>query len=374
MPGSTMSAVLFSPLALGPVALPNRIAVSPMCQYIAVDGQAGDWHLQHLAQLAMSGAGLVMLESTAVEPLGRITHGCLGLYSPETEVALARVLAIVRRMAAPGTRFGIQLGHAGRKASTRLPWLGGAHLCEADAAAEGAPWPTVGPSPLAFGRCAPPEALDAAALDRIEAAYVAAAHAAVRLGFDVVELHCAHGYLLHQFLSPLSNRREDAFGGSVDKRQRWPLQLAASVRAVLPAQVAFGARITASEWTEGGLDLDHALGLTRRLAERGVDYVCVSSGSVDAGTRIPFAPGFQVPFASRIRRETGIVTRAVGAITEPAQAEAIVAEGHADVVALARAFLADPRWVWRAAEELGAAAWYPPPYERAKGLRQPPPA
>lgn len=369
-----MSAVLFSPLALGPVALSNRIAISPMCQYIAVDGQAGDWHLQHLAQLAMSGAGLVMLESTAVEPLGRITHGCLGLYSPETEAALARVLAVARRMAAPGTRFGIQLGHAGRKASTRLPWLGGAHLREADAAVEGAPWPTVGPSALAFGRCAPPEELDAAALDRIEAAYVAAAHAAVRLGFDVVELHCAHGYLLHQFLSPLSNRREDAFGGSVDKRQRWPLRLAASVRAVLPAQLAFGARITASEWTEGGLDLDHALGLTRRLAERGVDYVCVSSGSVDAGTRIPFAPGFQVPFASRIRRETGIVTRAVGAITEPAQAEAIVAEGHADVVALARAFLADPRWVWRAAEELGAAAWYPPPYERAKGLRQPPPA
>ncbi len=366
-----MTSVLFSPVAVGPVELPNRIAVSPMCQYIAVDGQAGDWHLQHLAQLAMSGAGLVMLESTAVEARGRITHGCLGLYSPETEAALARVLAVARSMAAPGTRFGIQLGHAGRKASTRVPWLGGAHLREADASVEGEPWSTVGPSALPFGRCAPPEVLDENALEDIANAYVESACAAVRLGFDVVELHCAHGYLIHQFLSPLSNQRDDAFGGSVENRQRWPLQVAARVRAVLPAHIAFGARITANEWTEGGLDIEHAVGFTRRLMEQGVDYVCVSSGSVDAGTRIPFAPGFQVPFAARIRHETGICTRTVGAISEPEQAEAIVAEGHADVVALARAFLADPRWVWRAAEALGAPAWYPPPYERAKGLRKP---
>jgi 2,4-dienoyl-CoA reductase-like NADH-dependent reductase (Old Yellow Enzyme family) len=366
-----MTSVLFSPVTVGPVELPNRIAVSPMCQYIAVDGQAGDWHLQHLAQLAMSGAGLVMLESTAVESRGRITHGCLGLYSPETEAALARVLAVARSMAAPGTRFGIQLGHAGRKASTRVPWLGGAHLREADASVEGEPWSTVGPSALPFGRCAPPEVLDEAALEEIANAYVESARAAVRLGFDVVELHCAHGYLIHQFLSPLSNQRDDAFGGSVENRQRWPLQVAARVRAVLPAHIAFGARITANEWTEGGLDIEHAVGFTRRLMEQGVDYVCVSSGSVDAGTRIPFSPGFQVPFAARIRRETGICTRTVGAISEPAQAEAIVAEGHADVVALARAFLADPRWVWRAAEALDAPAWYPPPYERAKGQRKP---
>ncbi len=365
---------LFSSYSLGPVQLPNRIVVSPMCQYIARDGMAGNWHLQHLSQYALSGAGLVMLESTAVEPRGRITHGCLGLYSPETEAALGCVMAVARGFAAPGTKFGIQLGHAGRKASTRVPWRGGAHLSEADPDTEGQPWPAVAPSSLPFGSCAVPEALTRAQLDEIEAAYVAAAQAAVRLGFDVVEIHCAHGYLMHQFLSPLSNRREDEFGGSVEARQRWPLQVAASVKAVLPDHVAFGARITANEWTEGGLDLDHAVDFTRKLKALGADYVCVSSGSVDAGTRIPFAPGFQVPFAAAIRRQTGITTRAVGAISEPLQAQEIVADGHADLVALARAFLADPRWVWRAAEELGASTHYPPPYERAKGLRHEGPA
>jgi 2,4-dienoyl-CoA reductase-like NADH-dependent reductase (Old Yellow Enzyme family) len=343
-----------------------------MCQYVAREGQATDWHLQHLAQLAMSGAGLVMLEATAVEARGRITHGCLGLYSSPTESALDRVLRVARSMAAPGTRFGIQLSHAGRKASSRVPWLGGQHLSVGETVAEGAPWQAVAPSALAFGEFALPAALGASDMESIAQSYVAAAQAAVRLGFDVVELHCAHGYLMHQFLSPLSNQREDAFGGAASDRQRWPLQVAERVRAALPASVAFGARISASEWTEGGLDVDHAVDFSRKLQTLGADYVCVSSGSVDAGTRIPFAPGFQVPFASRVRRETGIVTRTVGAITEPSQAEDIVANGHADMVALARAFLADPRWVWRAAEELGAATFYPPPYERAKGLRRPP--
>jgi 2,4-dienoyl-CoA reductase-like NADH-dependent reductase (Old Yellow Enzyme family) len=330
----------------------------------------GDWHLQHLSQLAMSGAALVMLEATAVEARGRITHGCLGLYSEANEQALGHVLDVARRFAAPGTRFGIQLSHAGRKASTRVPWRGGAHLSQGDPEVEGMPWPTVAPSALPFGACAVPSPLDAAELDEIEAAYIASAQAAVRLGFDVIELHCAHGYLMHQFLSPLSNRREDDYGGSAERRQRWPLRVAAAVKAVLPDSVAFGARITANEWTEGGLGLDDAVDFTRKLKRIGADYVCVSSGSVDAGTRIPFAPGFQVPFAARIRRETGISTRTVGAITDPAQAQAIIASGDADLVALARAFLADPRWVWRAAEELGAPAWYPGPYERAKGLRQ----
>ena len=360
---------LFSPYPLGPVGLTNRIVVSPMCQYIAEDGAAGDWHQQHLSQLAMSGAGLVMLESTAVEARGRITHGCLGLYSPASRAALERVMASARRMEAPGTRWGIQLGHAGRKASTRVPWLGGQHLSEGDPATEGRPWPTVAPSALPFGTCAPPDVLDADALDDIEAAYVASARAAVALGFDVVELHCAHGYLLHQFLSPLSNRRDDAFGGDAEGRQRFPLRVAVAVKAALPAYVAFGARITAQEWTPGGLQIEDALAFTRALQRLGTDYVCVSSGSVDAGTRIPFAPGFQVPFAARIRRETGITTRTVGAIADPSQAEAIVASGDADLVALARAFLADPRWVWRAAEEQGQRVWYPPSYERARGLR-----
>jgi len=363
---------LFSPLQLGAIQMPNRIAVSPMCQYVAQDGQATDWHLQHLAQLAMSGAGLVMLEATAVEPRGRITQGCLDLYSSQTASALERVLHVARSMAAPGTRFGIQLSHAGRKASSRVPWRGGAHLSTGEAGAEGEPWQAVAPSALAFGEFPLPTELSTRDMEAIAQAYVAAAQAAVRLGFDVVELHCAHGYLMHQFLSPLSNQRDDAFGGSASARQRWPLQVAERVHAALPASVGFGARISASEWTEGGLDVDHAVHFSRELQRVGADYVCVSSGSVDAGTRIPFSPGFQVPFASRIRSETGIVTRTVGAITEPTQAEDIIANGHADQVALARAFLADPRWVWRAAEELGATTFYPPPYERAKGLRRPP--
>lgn len=363
--------LLFTPLQIGPVTVPNRIAVSPMCQYVAVDGQATDWHLQHLAQLALSGAGLVMLEATAVEPRGRITHGCLGLYSDATEAALARVLRSVRAMTTPGTRLGIQLGHAGRKAASRVPWRGGAHLAKGDPASEGHAWPAVAPSALPFGDFAVPQPLDAAGLEAIEQAYEAAAQAAVRLGFEVVELHCAHGYLMHQFLSPLSNRRDDAFGGDAAARREWPLRVARRVRDALPASVAFGARISANEWTPGGLEVDDAIALTRALQHAGVDYVCVSSGSVDAGTRIPFSPGFQVPFAARVREATGIVTRTVGAITEPEQAEDIVASGQADQVALARAFLADPRWVWRAAETLGAPIDYPPPYERAKGMRRP---
>lgn len=362
---------LFSPLNVGPVSVPNRIVVSPMCQYVAVDGCATDWHLQHLAQLGLSGAGLVMLEATAVEPRGRITHGCLGLYSDAAEAALARVLRVARSMSAPGTRFGIQLSHAGRKASSRVPWLGGAHLSHGDPGAEGAPWPAVAPSALPFGAYPVPQALEAPALDDIAQAFEMAARAAMRLGFDVVELHCAHGYLMHQFLSPLSNARDDAFGGSASARRAWPLQVARRVREVLPPSVAFGARISANEWTQGGLEVEDAIAFTRALQAEGLDYVCVSSGSVDAGTRIPFSPGFQVPFAARVRDATGIVTRAVGAITEPSQAEAIVAGGQADQVALARAFLADPRWVWRAAEELGESTFYPPPYERAKGMRRP---
>lgn len=362
---------LFSPLNVGPVSVPNRIVVSPMCQYVAVDGCATDWHLQHLAQLSLSGAGLVMLEATAVEPRGRITHGCLGLYSDAAEAALARVLRVARSMSAPGTRFGIQLSHAGRKASSRVPWLGGAHLSHGDPGAEGAPWPAVAPSALPFGAYPVPQALEAPALDDIAQAFEMAARAAMRLGFDVVELHCAHGYLMHQFLSPLSNARDDAFGGSASARRAWPLQVARRVREVLPPSVAFGARISANEWTQGGLEVEDAIAFTRALQAEGLDYVCVSSGSVDAGTRIPFSPGFQVPFAARVRDATGIVTRAVGAITEPSQAEAIVAGGQADQVALARAFLADPRWVWRAAEELGESTFYPPPYERAKGMRRP---
>jgi len=361
---------LFSALAMGGMHFPNRIVVSPMCQYSARDGVANDWHLQHLMQLAMSGAGLVMVEATAVEARGRITHGCLGLYSDAAEAALSRVLQAARAVAAPGTRFGIQLGHAGRKGSAQVPWEGGGPLKAGGDG--GAPWRCVAPSALPF---APdwhtPEALDEAGIEGLVEAYVDAARRAVRLGFDVIELHCAHGYLLHQFQSPLSNRRDDAWGGDAAGRDRLALHIARRLHEQVPGSRVLGARITGTDWAEGGLGVDDAVRLAQGLKDIGFGYVCVSSGFVVRGERIPFGPGFQVGLAAQVRRRSGIATRAVGGISEPAQAAAIVASGQADQVALARPFLADPRWVWRAAETLGITPYYPPPYRRAAGLRKP---
>jgi len=356
-----LTATLFQPLDIGPVHVPNRIAVAPMCQYSSHDGCAEpDWHTQHLMTLAMSGAGLVMLEATAVERLGRITHHCLGLWSDDTQAALARVLASARRVALPGTRFGIQLGHAGRKASAQRPWEGGRAL-----AAEADPWQTVAPSAVPFtdGWHTPAE-LDEAGLARVRDAFVQAARRAVALGLSVIELHAAHGYLLHQFTSPIANKRTDRYGGSLENRLRFPLEVAHAVRAVLPAHVALGARITGSDWTAGGITVEEAVVFARALQAEGVDYVCVTSGGITLGISIPVAPDYQVPFAERIRKEVGIVTRAVGLIVTPAQAEAIVASGRADQVALARAFLDNPRWGWHAAESLGVKPVFPPQYDR----------
>jgi len=361
---------LFSPLTLGGLELPNRIVVSPMCQYSAQDGVANDWHLQHLMQLAFSGAGLVMIEATAVEARGRITHGCLGLYSDAAEEALGRVLKAARAVAAPGTRFGIQLGHAGRKGSVTAPWEGGTPLTGAKA--DEAPWLCVAPSAQAFAASwAVPEALDEAAIEQLVDRYIDAARRAVRLGFEVIELHCAHGYLLHQFQSPLSNLRTDAWGGDAERRDRLALQVATRLREQVPAHCVLGARVTGTDWKPDGLQVDDAVRLTLGLKARGFGYVCVSSGFVEPNRGIPFGPGFQVHLAAEVRQRTGLVTRAVGGISEPAQAEAIIASGQADQVALARPFLADPRWVWRAAETLGEPLYYPPPYLRAAGLRKP---
>lgn len=362
-------ATLFSALDIGNMRFSNRIVVSPMCQYSARDGIANDWHLQHLMQLAMSGAGLVMVEATAVEARGRITHGCLGLYSDEAEASLARVLMAARSVAAPDTRFGIQLGHAGRKGSAHVPWEGGGPL--AATAVPDAPWRCVAPSPVPFSDAWPaPDALDDAGIDRLVEAYVDAAKRAVRLGFDVIELHCGHGYLLHQFQSPLSNLRTDIWGGSPEARDRLLLRIAERLRSIVPAGRVLGARITGTDWDARGLVIDDAVRLTQGLKDRGFGYVCVTSGFVVPGAKIPFGPGFQVALAEEVRRRTGMVTRAVGGIAEPEQAERIVASGQADQVALARPFLADPRWVWRAAETLGARPYYPPPYLRAAGLRK----
>ena len=351
---------LFSPLSLGPIELPNRIVVSPMCQYSAQDGSATDWHLQHLMQLAISRAGMVVVEATAVERAGRISHGCLGLYSDANEAALARVLDPARRVAAPGTRFAIQIGHAGRKASCQRPWEGGKPLTPGEDA-----WPTVAPSAVPFTpEGPPPHALDAKGLARVTAAFCQAAERAVRLGFDAVELHGAHGYLLHSFVSPLSNQRKDAYGGSAENRMRFPLEVARAVRAVVPKRVALGARITGTDWADGGLTGEDAVAFAAALKGAGLDYVCVSGGGAVLNVKIALGPGYQVPFAAKVKAATGLATRAVGLIVTPDQAEAIVASGQADCVALARAFLDDPRWVWHAAERLGAEISIPPPYAR----------
>ena len=351
---------LFTPLAIGSVTLPNRIAVAPMCQYSACDGSATDWHLQHLMQLAIARAGMVVVEATAVERAGRISHGCLGLYSDANEAALGRALDAARRIAAPGTCFAIQLGHAGRKASCQTPFQGGKPLGRGEDA-----WQTVAPSAIAFADgWHTPAALDAGGLARIVAAFAQAAERSVRLGFTAIELHVAHGYLLHEFLSPISNTRTDRYGGSAENRMRLPLEVARAVRAVVPRTVALGARITGSDWTDGGITPEDAAAFAKAFKATGADYVCVSSGGNVATARIPLAPGYQVPFATKVKSASGLATRAVGLIVTPEQAEAIVASGQADFVALARAFLDDPRWVWHAAERLGADFSPPPQYAR----------
>lgn len=359
-----MTSHLFSPIDIGGLSFRNRIAVAPMCQYSADDGSATDWHIGHWMSLAMSGAGMVTIEATGVERRGRITHGCLGLYSDANEAAAQRALAAARRVAPAGTRFGIQLAHAGRKASNRLPWDGGGPL-----KADEDPWQTVGPSAIPFDAgWNVPTPLTEADIAKLVEHFVAAGHRAERAGFDFVEIHSAHGYLLHEFLSPLSNKREDRYGGPLENRMRFLLEVARAVRAALPQHIMVGARVSASEWTEGGFSVDEAVVVARALKDIGIAYVCVSSGGNWAAAKVPLTPLYQVPFAERIRREAGIVTRAVGLIDLPEDAEAIVAEGRADVVALARAVLADPRWPWRAAATLGAPFETPPQYARAAPL------
>jgi NADPH2 dehydrogenase len=353
-----MSSALFSPIELAGVALANRIVVAPMCQYSANDGSATDWHMMHLGMLANSGAALVVVEATHVERLGRITHGCLGLYSDDNEQALARVIQQCRR--AGTAKFGIQLAHAGRKASAQRPWEGAGPL-----AADADPWQTVAPSPLPWGANwhVPREATEAD-LTRIRDAFVQSAKRALRIGFDEIELHMAHGYLMHGFMSPISNKRTDQYGGSFDNRMRFPLSVARAVRAVVPKHVVLGARITGTDWRDGGLTADDAVAIAKALKGEGLDFVCVSSGGALADIRTPTEPGYNVPLAERVKKEAGIATRAVGMIVKPEQAEAIVAQGKADMVALARGFLDDPHWGWHAAKALGAEVARPQQYAR----------
>jgi len=352
---------LFDPLRIGRLELPNRILVAPMCQYSAVDGTPGDWHLIHLGHLALSGAGLLIVEATAVSAEGRITAGDLGLYGDANEAGLARVLAAVRAHAP--IPLALQLAHAGRKASSRAPWDGGAQV-PADAPGG---WQTVSSSdvPHAAGE-APPRALDEAGLAKIRADFAAAARRAARLGFDGVEVHAAHGYLLHQFLSPLANRRADRYGGSLENRMRFPLEIFEAVRDAFPADRPVWVRVSATDWVEGGWDIDGTLAFARALQARGCDAIHVSSGGVSPQQRIAVGPGYQVPYAARVKAETGMVTVAVGLITEPVQAETIIATGEADAVSLARAMLYDPRWPWHAAAALGARVTAPRQYWRSQ--------
>jgi 2,4-dienoyl-CoA reductase-like NADH-dependent reductase (Old Yellow Enzyme family) len=357
-----MTPALFSPIQLGGLTLANRLVVAPMCQYSAEDGSATPWHLMHLGSLANSGAGLLILEATAVERRGRITHGCLGLYTDENERALAPVLDACRRYGS--AKLGIQLGHAGRKASSKRPWEGKTMQdpLESDT------WPCIAPSAVAMTGHPVPSAMTIEDLQAVRDAFVEAVQRCKRLGLDLIELHGAHGYLLHAFLSPLSNTRTDGYGGTLAGRMRFPLEVFAACRAVWPADKPLGIRVSATDWIDGGLTLDESVHFAREIKKLGGDFIHVSTGGIDPTARIPVGPSYQVPHAARIKQESGLATMAVGMITDARQAEAILAEGQADMVAAARAFLDDPHWGWHAAYTLGAELTLPPQYRRA-GLK-----
>jgi NADPH2 dehydrogenase len=350
---------LFSPITLRGLDLANRIMVAPMCQYSAVDGEANDWHFTHINSLALSGAAMFCIEATGVEAIGRITPGCLGLYNDATEAALKPILASVRKHSKAAVAM--QLAHAGRKGSSHTPWDGGQQIPVAQGG-----WQAEGPSavPHKEGE-APPLALDAAGLARIRDAFVATAQRAERLGIDALEVHCAHGYLLHQFLSPISNRRTDQYGGSLENRLRYPLEVFDAVRAAFPANKPVGIKVSSTDWVDGSWDIAQTIELAKELKKRGVDWIDASSGGVSPLQKIPLGPGYQVQFAQAIKQAAGVNTIAVGLITEASQAEDIVASGKADMVALARGMLYDPRWGWHAAAQLGGHVTVPPAYWRA---------
>jgi 2,4-dienoyl-CoA reductase-like NADH-dependent reductase (Old Yellow Enzyme family) len=347
---------LFTPIQLGGITLPNRIVVSPMCQYSADDGSMTDWHLVHLGSLACSGAGMIVVEKTNVTREGRITHGCTGLYSEHNEAAMKRVIDACRRITK--NPFALQLGHAGRKGSANVPWVGVQALKPHES-----PWQTVAPSPLSQGEGWPiPHELTLSEIKGLVEAYVSATLRAKRIGFDAVELHSAHGYFLHQFLSPLSNQRGDAYGKD---RMKFPLEVAAAVREAWPKERALGARITGSDWAEGGIVPEDAIAYAKELKRVGFDYLCVSSGGLPQA-KIRVEPNYQVPFAEAVKKAVDIKVRAVGMIADPEQAAGIVESGKADMIAMARAFLDDPRWVWHAAERFGVKIEYPPQYARSR--------
>jgi 2,4-dienoyl-CoA reductase-like NADH-dependent reductase (Old Yellow Enzyme family) len=359
-----MTARLFTPFKVHGLELRNRIVIAPMCQYSADEGKASDWHTIHLGHLALSGAALLTLEATAVLPEGRISSRDLGLWSDETEAALERTLDTVRRWS--DIPIAIQLAHAGRKASVRVPWEGGAQI--APNQPDG--WQTMAPSPIPFSDGQhPPLALDASGLARVRDGFAMAAERAARLGLDAVQLHGAHGYLLHEFLSPLSNRRDDEYGGSLENRMRFPLEVFDAVRAVFPRDRPVTIRVSGTDWAPGGWDLEQTIVFAQALRAHGCNAIHVSSGGLTPTQQIPVGPSYQVPLARAVKQATGLPVIAVGLITDFDQAEAIIGTGDADFVALARAILYNPRWPWHAAAHFGASVKGPNQYLRSQPSR-----
>jgi 2,4-dienoyl-CoA reductase-like NADH-dependent reductase (Old Yellow Enzyme family) len=360
------TATLFTPFTVGNITLANRIVIAPMCQYSAVDGRMTDWHLIHLGHLALSSAALLTIEATAVVPEGRITYRDVGLWSDETEEAIGRTLESIRRWSS--MPIAIQLAHAGRKASSEVPWKGGGHLAPDHANG----WQTVSASAVPYNTgWHAPTPLDADGLVRMRDAFADAARRAARLGIDAVQLHGAHGYLLHQFLSPLSNHRDDEYGGSLENRMRFPLEVFDAVRAAFPAERPVTIRISGTDWAEGGWDIEQSIAFARALEARGCSAVHVSSGGLTPNQRIPLGPGYQVPLARAVKQATSLPVIAVGLITDFEQAEAIVSAGDADIIALARAMLYDPRWPWHAAAHFGARVRVPDQYLRSQPREYP---
>ncbi len=357
-----MNSILFSQIKLAELELRNRIIVAPMCQYSANKGSATDWHLMHLGQFAVSGVGLLFTEATAVEKEGRISPGCLGLWSDENEQALKRVVDFCKNFG--NTHLGIQLAHAGRKASTDLPWFGSKSIPPEDARG----WKTSAPSAMAYAdNWGIPKALDEKGLERVKNSFVQATNRSLKIGFDVVEVHMAHGYLFHQFLSPLSNKRNDSYGGNLEGRMKFPLETFHEIRKVWPKSKPLGVRISATDWVKNSSwDINEATEFSFRLKELGCDFIDISSGGNSPLQQITVGPGYQTKFASEIKKQTSIPTMAVGQITEPKQAETILQSNQADMISIARGMLFNPRWAWHAADELNQETAYAPQYMRTK--------
>jgi 2,4-dienoyl-CoA reductase-like NADH-dependent reductase (Old Yellow Enzyme family) len=353
-----MTSQLFSPITLRELTLDNRIVLSPMCQYASQDGNPSQWHTVHLGTYALANLGLVITEATAVEPAGRISPMCLGLYSDAHQEALARIVAFFREYGT--TKFGVQLAHAGRKASVLPSFM----IRRAVTPEEGG-WTPISPSYYEDGVHPPPTVMDIELIERVKAAWRDATRRAAEIGVDLIELHFAHGYIVNQFLSPLINTRTDGYGGSRENRMRFGLEIFELCRHAFPAERPMGVRISVTDWVEGGWDVEDSIAFASELKARGCDYVCTTSGGVSLKQQINAKPGYQVPLAQAVRQGAGIATMAVGQITEPRQAEAVLAEGKADMIAIGRRLMFNPRWAWTAASELGVFLKYPARYRNA---------